>query len=433
MRRVRGVILGLAALCALATPAIAQPADFVADAKLFYRVVACAGSDPLPAGFDAGVVDAHCKDLARRVTRFKTRYTDPASAFIAFLRPAGLPTTVVYPFGGGDLVSALVTYPDLREVTTMSLEHPGDPTRLAKLTSKWRLREQLTTFRTVIGGLLQNSDSASVNMMKLERGPIPGQLGFFIVGLAVMGYEPTALHYFTLDENGGIKYLTQAEVDAQSKQMSKKKKWGWVDTDYSVAFTNMELKFRKAGDASAPELVHRHFAGNLANTHFKGSALEKHLLAKGKVSAMTKAASYLLWMQEFSTVRDYLLANMAFMVSDSTGIPPRHASKAGFDQIAYGRFMASYLNANAVDNAAFKKLWGKAVRKKLPFRYGYFDAQNNYHMLITAPAGTTVSAEGPPPPPKPVVEPTTKPAPTTKPKPAPVKPAPATQPSGATP
>ena len=62
---------------------------------------------------------------------------------------------------------------------------------------------------------------------------------------------------------------------------------------------------------------------------------------------MTKAASYLLWRDNFSTIRDYLLDNMEFMVSDSTGIPPKFATKAGFVQEAYGKFNESFLGASA--------------------------------------------------------------------------------------
>ena len=42
---------------------------------------------------------------------------------IQALKPAGLPKTVVYPFGGGDLISALTTYPEANDYTTLSLEH----------------------------------------------------------------------------------------------------------------------------------------------------------------------------------------------------------------------------------------------------------------------------------------------------------------------
>ena len=360
------------------------PRDFAEDARLFYRVVACGSDDPLPDGFDAKVVDAHCKWMAERMDRFRTRYVGPASEFFAKVRPDGLPTTVVYPFGGGDLVSALLVYPQAREITTISLEHPGDPTRLAGL-DKRHLRRALSDFRGAIRGLLTNNDSASDNMIKLERGPIPGQLSFFITGLAVLGYEPVSLRYFKLDDAGQVVYLSDADIAALAHTRARKVKGRWIDTDYSKAFDNMELTFRKKGDPSAPLIVHRHIVANLDNPHFRDSALAHHLEAKGQVAALTKAASYLLWLHSFSAIRDYLLGHMVFMVSDSTGIPPYYARHAGFQQVTYGRFEGSYLDAAESTNEAFVKLWKRQRRRRLHFRFGYPDSAGNVHLMITAP------------------------------------------------
>src|SRR5205823_10689684 len=141
--------------------------DFIDDAKLFYRVVSCGGSDPVPADLDAASVDKHCAAMAKLYDEWQKTYAKPASEFFATLRPAGLPTSVVYPFGGGDLGSALVTFPDAREITTISLEHAGDPTRLAKLNKK-QLADALSAYRDAIDGLLTMHDSTSENMRKLE-------------------------------------------------------------------------------------------------------------------------------------------------------------------------------------------------------------------------------------------------------------------------
>jgi hypothetical protein len=132
MNRIAAICLAFP-LFALALPARAaepQGADFSAEAKLLYRVVACAGDAPLPAHIPAKTVEAHCKALSQKMKRYSERYAGEASRFIAALRPAGLPTTVVYPFGGGDLISVLTAYPDARDITTLSLEHAGDPRRL---------------------------------------------------------------------------------------------------------------------------------------------------------------------------------------------------------------------------------------------------------------------------------------------------------------
>jgi hypothetical protein len=381
------IFCSIALLAALAAPAFAdEPRDFISDAKLFYRVVACGGTDPLPATVDAATVDKHCAEMAKRYKDYNEKYAQVAETFFSGVRPANLPATVVYPFGGGDLGSALITYPQATEITTISLEHAGDPTRLATL-DKRGLKNALANYRAAIEGLLALHDSTSENMRKLEVGGIPGQLSFHITALAALGYEPVSLKYFTLSDDGSVHYLSQSEIDGMAKKKARKIKEAWVDTDFSQAFSHMELTFRKAGDPKAPLITHRHIAWNLGDKAFKGSPLEKHLVAKGKIAAMTKAASYLLWASYFSGIRQYLLDNMVWMASDSTGIPPRFAKKAGFTETTYGTFTGAFLDdADKDTSEAMVKLWAEQTHRKLPFRYGYPDIDKHVHLMITAPA-----------------------------------------------
>lgn len=375
--------IALLGLLVSGTVASADPVDFIKDAKLYYRVVACKGTDVLPASFDAATVDKHCVEQNKRYEKITKTYFTPAAEFFATVRPAGLPTTVVYPFGGGDLMSALVTYPDAREITTISLEHAGDPTRLATL-DKGKLNTALANYRAASLGLLSLHDSTSENMRKLEKGGIPGQLSFHLTGMAVMGYEPVSLKFFKLTDDGKISYYSQADIDGLAKTTAKRVKGSWVDTDWSVAWDNMELQFRKAGDPKAPVITHRHFAWNLGDKAFGGSPLEKHLQAKGKIVAMTKAASYLIWLDGFSKIKDFLLANMTFMMSDATGIENKWAKKAGFTQTTYGRFKGAFLEEASQSVAAnMVKLWASQPYRKLPFRYGYPDSEGNIHLMIT--------------------------------------------------
>jgi hypothetical protein len=397
-------------LLATSTASADDARDFISDAKVFYRVAACGGTEAPPAELDAQVIEKHCAEMKKRYEYLQTNYIDKARAFFAPLQPTDLPKTVVYPFGGGDLLSALVTYPSATEITTISLEHAGDPTRLAKLTKKTALRQSLADFRAAVEGLMALHDSTSENMRKLEIGGIPGQLSFHIVGMTANGFEPVSLKYFTLNDDGTVHYLSQADIDALGAKKAKKKRPSWVDTDFSEAFTHMELTFRKAGDPKAPLVVHRHFAWNLGDNGFKGSALEKHLQAKGKIAAMTKAASYLIWTSSFRAIRDYLLANMVWMASDSTGIEPRAAKKAGFVQTTYGIYKGAFLEESVPGvNDQMLEMWEKQPKRRLPFRYGYPDNEKHVHLMITAL-------------PKP------KPAPTV-PAPAPAKPVPAPAPT----
>ncbi len=360
--------------------------DFAEDARLLFRVAACGGDEALPPGFDAKAVEEHCQWLAPRVQKYRKAYVDGAEQFIVALQPPDLPKTVVYPFGGGDLLSALTTYPQLTELTTLSLEHAGDPRRLKEMDQE-HVANSLAAFRKASSGLLCCNDSTSENLMQMERADIPGQLSFFMVGLAIHGYEPVALRYFTVQEDGSLHYLSSQEIAGET-QVAKKLNPRWVSPNISQAFSNMELQFRKQGVKDAPVLIHRHIAANLSDPFLqKDARLLKHLEAKGTVSAMTKAASYLLWNAAFMKIRGYLLDNMVFMVSDSTGIPPRFAAKAGFVQETYGRFSGPFLDASEQYSDEFVKLWGAQPYRPLPFRYGYLEASKQFHMLVTKKAG----------------------------------------------
>ena len=370
-------------LAAAEPPAKDATLDFTSEAKLLFRVVACAGDAPLPKHIDEAVVAEHCKDLQKKTEKYKQTWIDVASPFLQKLKTPGLPTTVVYPFGGGDLISALTTWPEATEITTMSLEHAGDPRRINQIDGK-QLKTSLELIRKTANGLLTANDSKTENLMKGQRGELPGQLSFFLIALAVHGYEPVAVRYVRVGPDGALHGITQADVDELSKKDAQLLKKGWTSPDFSEAFSNVELKFQKKGDPKAAK-VHRHFAANLDDAHFGAEpGMRKHLEQKGRVVAMTKAASYLLWRPNFSAIRSYLLENMDFMFSDSTGIPPSYASAKGFTQTAFGRFDESFLGGSAVHNADFRKLWAKA--EPLTFRYGYLDKKLQKHLLVTQKA-----------------------------------------------
>jgi hypothetical protein len=367
-----------------ARAAAGAAADFTAEARLLFDVVSCQGA-PLPPAFDPKAVKAFCARQTRAIAAYRDGYLPEASAFLAKLRPAKLPSSVVYPFGGGDLLSALTTYPDLRNVTTMSLEHAGDPRRLAAVKTAKQLRDSLDVVRETSAGLLRANDSKTENLMKGQRGEIPGQLAFFMTALAVHGYEPVSLRFFRVEPDGTLHYLTRDEIAASEKETAKLLRGKWTTPDFSPAFSNSELVFVKKGeDPRTQARIHRHVAADLSDGALaKAPGILKHLDAKGEIAAMTKAASYLLWRKDFSKVRELLLRRMVFMLSDSTGIPPEHARKAGFVQETYGTFERSFLDADPEINAAFVKLWASRPKHALPFRYGYIDGANHFHLLVT--------------------------------------------------
>src|SRR5262245_57395636 len=97
--------LAMGVIAALAGAAHATPRNFTPEVRTLYAGGAC--GDAAPAGYDASVVARHCGALATAVKSWKANWRDKAAPFFAELLAKGYPKTVVYPFGGGDLTSAL--------------------------------------------------------------------------------------------------------------------------------------------------------------------------------------------------------------------------------------------------------------------------------------------------------------------------------------
>ncbi|MBI2378026.1 MAG: hypothetical protein HYV07_28755 [Deltaproteobacteria bacterium] len=392
-------------MSATARASATEAESFDEDAKLLYRVVACGDESPLPPAIDAAVVEAHCRKLRASMERYRGTYTK-ASQFIAGELPAGIPRTVVYPFGGGDLISALTTFPDAADFTTLSLEQTGDPRRLRAGISKQSLETSLALVRSMSAGLLHYNDSKTENLQKLQRGEVPGQLSLFLIALATHGFEPVSLRFVRAEPDGSLHALTHDEIGALDLKPGKKVRSAWVSPDFSPAFADSELKFRKRGDPAAVIRTHVHFGADLSNAGFTQSApLGKLLYNKGKVAAMTKAASYLLWRNGFTNIRDFLLSNADVMVSDSTGVPPNVGIPAGFSFKAYGAFEQPFLSSSPKVAESFRKLFRENTVKPLPFRYGYIDGSpgKHYHMIIMergerATPTTAATTEAPPTP-----------------------------------
>lgn len=361
--------------------------SFASEIELLWQLLSCRPGVELPARFPRKAVARYCRAVAPALAKQRDHATKTVGPFIAKLRPAGLPPQVVYPFGGADLVTALTTFPDAREITTLSLEHAGDPRPVMTLAGA-EAAKALASIGPRVAAFYGPTTSKSTTLMKMQRGPIPGELAFFVAALAVHGYRPLDLRYFRIEASGALHYYTAAEIAALDAKRAKRLSAGWTAPRYSPAFSHAEITFAPDGK-KGPGRVHRHIAANLGDAALsKNKGLLAHLEAKGKVSAMTKAASYLLWSRSFSRIRRYLVEHLAWMISDSTGIPPRVAKAAGFEQTTYGRYRRCFFTKfdKRIDRD-FVALWRAQPQRKLGFRYGYPDGRGAYHMLVTRPRG----------------------------------------------
>ncbi len=367
------------------TAAPQSPADLIDDVRPLFALVTCQPT-PLPAGVDAKVVARYCDAQRPRFERFRKHWGTTARGFLVSKQPKDLPTELVYPFGGGDLMSALMAFPDAQVITTLSLELAGDPRRAKALEDPKALAAGLTALLQTSASTLLSNDSKSVNLSRLQQGALPGQLAMHLLGLGLFDLEPTHVRYFRVEPDGALHYFTPEELAEQDGATAAQLKASWRAPDFSAAFANVEVQFAPRGQPG-PVRTFRHLAANLSDEGLaQAPGVVAHWRAKGRVAAMTKAASYLLWRDTFSTVRELLVANSAFMVSDSTGVPPRHWKKRGCTVDAYGSFEKSFLGTWEPYQAELRELFAHAP--KVPMRFGYPDGspqRRNHLLVVTCP------------------------------------------------
>ncbi len=395
--------------------------DFTPVAKDLIAIASCGGGD-IPEGFPVDRIERHCAAVQKTRETYAKKWVEPASAFFAEHVPKDIPKKVVYPFAGGDLSTALTVYPDADEVTTLSLEPAGDPRTLEVLRKKpGALKQKVTKFKvdptgkpwttkkgepdpagiepiektpsTIQGKvgldralatilyelhfLYVVNFSNTMNMIDAMRGgQLPTQLVFGLSALHVHGFEVVSLRYFKLADDGAIVYLTDEDVQNAPAPTDKS-----ADLRNRI-FANAEIRFRKPGGRIQ---VYRHLQVNLDNNHLKKDPRAiKHLESKGPIAGMTKAASYLMSWDSFSTIRTYLIDHAVWMVSDATGVPPKFGKAAGFTYETWGAFQTSHIDGGKQISKDWRAEFAAHEKRSLKFRFGYYDGSDGHtnHLAI---------------------------------------------------
>lgn len=361
------------------TPAPAgAPQEMLDEGQALMVVGACA--DGSAAKIKPEVYTAHCKALRAAQDDYKKQWLSSASDFFKANVPAGLPKTVVYPFAGGDLATALAVYPDADEITTISLEPAGDPRALGRL-SEAELKAALPGVSKELTSLYRFNYEKTMDMIgAMTSARLPTQLIFSLSALWIHGYELTGMRYFTLTPEGDVHYLTPDEVkklDAITNVLKRNRE-----------YSNVELRFRKKG---GHEQIYRHLLANLDDEHLKAApSTLAYLEKKGRIAGMTKAASYLLTFDNFKGMRKYIIDHVEWMVSDSTGLAPKYGTPAGFEYEMWGQYEVSNMPEGKWITPQWTALYAAQPKRPLKFRFGYPSGSPKHtaHLIIMRKAKT---------------------------------------------
>jgi hypothetical protein len=278
-------------------------------------------------------------------------------------------------------LTALTIFPDAREITIMALEPGGDP-RSQSTMSAAALGKNLRLVRQHFDFLARLAFSRTVDLDELSDAMLAGVLIYDLAALEVLGYEPVSLRYFTLGPTGGRLYFSSADLAKIDAEAAKVRDPSKRAKQVAAAFGNFEVTFRKRTPGAALQTF-RHISGDLEDPGMKKSNLLAHLEAKGPVTAMTKASSYLLWWTSFSKIRNFLVDRLQWMISDSTGLAPDEIDPAVFEQITYGKFDGMIISGPRGREKQMVELWKKNPERPLGFAFGYPDTHDNHNLLVT--------------------------------------------------
>jgi hypothetical protein len=348
------------------------PHEFLQEGQELMVIGACATGTP-PAELSS-LVSSYCAEITATQQRYRQTWLTNARDFFSAKVPATAPKTVVYPFAGGDLSSALAVFPDADEITTISLEPAGDPRRRANLKGK-KLQKAFETAAVELSTLYRHSFSVTANMIGAMRSSVlPTQLIFSLSALMVHDYELLGMRFFSINEAGDVVYMTDADMAALDvKKLGASRR--------NLAFGSVEIRFRKTGGGK--EQVYRHLLANLDNPSLrKHPGLLRHLEKKGPVAMMTKAASYLLSYDSFDTIRSYITDHAQWMVSDTTGVAPKWGTPAGFTYETYGKFAATNMIEGNKIAPSWLDVYKAQPKRPLAFRFGYPDRNADNHLII---------------------------------------------------
>ncbi|MBW4511793.1 MAG: hypothetical protein KME64_35615 [Scytonematopsis contorta HA4267-MV1] len=264
-------------------------------------------------------------------------------------------TTVFYPFSGPDFLYSYSLFPKAKQFVLAGLEPVGEVADLAKLSASQQDRK-LQEARSALYAILQFSFFRT-NAMKVD--------------LEKQGVS-TILNVFLARTNNRILDVQKIGLDAD----------GNVKPFQKGMISGVKIAFAPQGESEARTLYY--FSTDLSNDGMKKqpgfSKFAKKL--ENKVTYL-KAASYLMYNDSFSEIRDFILANSSHVLQDDSGMPLKSFASSQWDLKFYGSYTQPISLFKGSYQADLKKVYqsNKSI-KPLDFGIGYKFGVNESNLML---------------------------------------------------
>jgi len=373
----------VAAIMFLAVVAPARAADTVTadDTARFLAGMQPSADSPLTPLTRDPSWQRHAKFFDAAFAQLEQRQLSKIRAWAAGNLAAPKPT-MFYMFSGPDFLYADAFYSKATTYVLSALEPPGSVPDLTRL-PRGGVGAALYNVERSMGSILSFSFFIT-KMMKvdLRAGQLNGTLPILYVFLARSGKTIREVSPVALDDKGAAYFANE--------------------NPGKNATHGVRIVF--AGSDGEQKTLY-YFSTDLSNPGVRASGFLRFCATLAPGSSLLKSASYLLHSGNFTTVRDFILANSSTIIQDDSGIPLAYYSPKKWRFFPFGHYAGPISEFPGRYQEEYAELFRRA--QPMDFGIGYRWRSHESNLLLSVrlaadDAGsvdTTSSAE--PPPPKP--------------------------------
>jgi hypothetical protein len=264
-----------------------------------------------------------------------------------------------------------------------ALEPVGSVPDLARL-SPGGVGSALYSVERSLGSILSFSFFITKQMKTdLQAGQLSGTLPILYVFLARSGKTIRDVSPIALDDKGAAYFANENPGPNATR--------------------GVRILF--AGSDGAEKTLY-YFSTDLSNSGVRISGFLKFCATLAPGNSLLKSASYLLHSGNFTTVRDFILANSATIIQDDSGVPLASYDRKQWRFFPFGRYAGPIDEFPGRYQPAYAELFRRSQPMDFGIGYRWRTHESNLLLSVKLPsdgsgsADATPSAEPPPPAPR---------------------------------